>query len=471
MDFPVLSSVVEELSVLLAGARVDRVYQGADAGLYVIFIRNGHNHILLLSPDRAMPRLHLVTVKPAADKSPHGFILYLRSHLSGTMVSRISLLNQDRIVEIRFTGSGKEYCLIFELFGPAANLMLADPSKKILAVYFPVPPSEQTARTLLPGFTYMVPEKKKIHTAAYDTPGVAVNDTLSPNRAAELYYAGLIEQQRIVSLRNELAALLKKTLLRGERLVNALSKERHSAERIEEYRQMGDLILANLHTVKAGTEHAELLGYDGKTVMVTLDPKRSMARNAEAYFKRYKKAKAGKSIIATRLRQAEDEVLYVTSLLPALDQTSNYSDLRNLRSELDSRGYGRSATRGKKPADALSLPFKKIVFNGWEILVGKNAAGNDYITTKLARPDDLWLHAEGLPGSHILVRNPGSRDIPPAVLLKAAAIAAYYSKGRDSGTVSVTFTRAGFVRKPKGAKPGLVMLSERKSLMVKPEDG
>jgi len=205
--------------------------------------------------------------------------------------------------------------------------------------------------------------------------------------------------------------------------------------------------------------------------MVTLDPKRSMARNAEAYFKRYKKAKAGKSIIATRLRQAEDEVLYVTSLLPALDQTSNYSDLRNLRSELDSRGYGRSATRGKKPADALSLPFKKIVFNGWEILVGKNAAGNDYITTKLARPDDLWLHAEGLPGSHILVRNPGSRDIPPAVFLKAAAIAAYYSKGRDSGTVSVTFTRAGFVRKPKGAKPGLVMLSERKSLMVKPEDG
>jgi predicted ribosome quality control (RQC) complex YloA/Tae2 family protein len=89
---------------------------------------------------------------------------------------------------------------------------------------------------------------------------------------------------------------------------------------------------------------------------------------------------------------------------------------------------------------------------------------------KIARPEDIWLHAEGLPGSHVLIRNPGGRDIPSEVFFKAASLAAYYSKGRNSGKVSVTYTRAGLVRKPKGAKPGLVMLTDRKSIMVKPQD-
>ena len=103
--------------------------------------------------------------------------------------------------------------------------------------------------------------------------------------------------------------------------------------------------------------------------------------------------------------------------------------------------------------------------------MGKSAAGNDHLTMKLARPDDLWLHAEGMPGSHVIVRNPNALIIPPDVLVKAASLAAFHSKGRNAGKVPVTYTRAGLVKKPKGAKPGLVMLQERKSLMVIPEDG
>jgi predicted ribosome quality control (RQC) complex YloA/Tae2 family protein len=102
--------------------------------------------------------------------------------------------------------------------------------------------------------------------------------------------------------------------------------------------------------------------------------------------------------------------------------------------------------------------------------VGKSALGNDYITMKLARPDDLWLHAEGMPGSHVLIRNPGRDDIPQDVFMKAAALAAFYSKGRKAAKVPVTYARARFVKKPKGAKPGLVMLLERKVVMVVPEE-
>jgi predicted ribosome quality control (RQC) complex YloA/Tae2 family protein len=102
--------------------------------------------------------------------------------------------------------------------------------------------------------------------------------------------------------------------------------------------------------------------------------------------------------------------------------------------------------------------------------VGKSASGNDHITTKLARPDDLWLHAEGMPGSHVLVRNPGRADIPQDVFMKAAALAAFYSKGRKAAKVPVTYARARFVKKPKGAKPGLVTLSKRNTVMAVPEE-
>ena len=106
---------------------------------------------------------------------------------------------------------------------------------------------------------------------------------------------------------------------------------------------------------------------------------------------------------------------------------------------------------------------------GWEILVGKSAAGNDYITMKLARPDDLWLHAEGMAGSHVVIRNPGKRDIPEGVLKKAASLAAYYSKGKNSTKVPVAYTRAAYVHKPKGAAPGSVVLGSRRTMMAAPE--
>jgi predicted ribosome quality control (RQC) complex YloA/Tae2 family protein len=116
-------------------------------------------------------------------------------------------------------------------------------------------------------------------------------------------------------------------------------------------------------------------------------------------------------------------------------------------------------------------PYRSIVHEGWTILVGKSAAGNDYITRKLARPDDLWLHAEGMPGSHVVIRNPDKRDIPQGVLRKAASLAAYHSKGRGSSKVPVAYTRAANVKKPKGAALGLVTLTGRKTIMAAPEAG
>lgn len=475
MNFQLLSQVVEELSSLIIGARVERVYQGPDGGLLIALNRDRKKFVLLLSPDRALPRLHLVAAKPPADDPPHAFILYVRSHVSGARLTNIALLNQDRVVEIRFSRSGHAYRLVFELFGPAANLLFLDSAAKILSVYYPVPPAEGAARPLLPGLLYSAAEKKRslacVTTGPQEALPAGSGGELSPNKAAEQYYERLIGQRRDAALRSELRSFLNKAVSRTGRLANALSVDLRSAKRGDEYRQAGDLILANLNRLTTGMEHADLSGYDGKSISVTLDPRRSPAQNAERYFKKYKKAKAGMDIIAGRLSRTDDELRELKSMLHSLDQAETHDDILGIRDELISRGYRRRGTRGKGASPEAALPVRKFLFGGWEILVGKSAAGNDYLTTRLARPDDLWLHAEGLPGSHVLVRNPAGAEIPPEVLLKAASLAAFYSKGKASGKVAVTYTRAGLVRKPRGAKPGLVTLAQRKTIMVKPEDG
>jgi predicted ribosome quality control (RQC) complex YloA/Tae2 family protein len=474
MNFHILSLVVEELSALLAKARVERVYQGKDGGLYLLLHRERKKFVLLLSPDRAMPRLHLVSAKAAAEDLPHGFILFLRSRISGARVSGISLLNQDRLVEIRFSRQGEEYILLFELFGSSANLVLVDPSSTILAVYNPVPPSEEVARPLLPGLVYSAPEKPRNADFQKSDLAIGFKADTSSNKSAEQYYERLIEQRHITTLKTELTSRIRKDIAKTLRLINALTGDLQSADRVEEYRQAGDLILAHLKELRTGMERADLVGYDGRTVTVILDPKRSPSGNAELYFKKYKKARMGRDIIAARLRRSTDEASYFKSLLNNIEMAQDINALMTIRSELVAQGRlgEKKQILQKKVGQGTASPaIRKIIFNGWEILVGKSAAGNDYLTMKIARPDDLWLHAEGMPGSHVIVRNPNAVIIPPDVLVKAAALAAFHSKGKNAGKVPVTYTRAGLVKKPKGAKPGLVMLQERKSLMVMPEDG
>ncbi len=470
MHYEVLLPVVTELSSLLTGARVERVLEGEDRGIYLLLRNSGKNFTLLISPRRSLPRLHLVSAKPLSVADPHPLVLHLRSRIVGARVTNIALLNQDRIVEFRFAKPPGEYRLLFELTGSSANLFVTDADARILACYCPVSISENAPRTLVPGAQYVLPENRALRPSDLAAP--SRDGVLSPNTSAETYYERLSEEQQATALRAGLRASARKALVRAERLRAALVSDFETIQDPEAYRMKGELILANLKQLKTGTECAELAGYDGTRTMVRLDPKRSPARNAELYFKKYKKAKAGIPLITSRLREAEEEASVLRALLLDIEQAGDLGSLLAIRSGLPDRGQVKRGA-GPKRETATETPagIRKVMYGGWEILVGRSAAGNDLLTTKFARPDDLWLHAEGLPGSHVLVKNPGKTEVPPDILLKAAALAALYSKGRAAGKVPVTYTPARFVRKPRGAKPGLVTLSQRKTMMVRPDDG
>lgn len=476
MEYQLLEQVVSELAAVLAGARVERIYQDAGNNLCIIN-RSRKNYTLLLSPDPLLPRLHLVTKKPAAADAPAGFVLYLRSHLTGSTISDIALLNEDRIASFRFTRAGKEYRLIFELFGTSANLFLVDGSAMILSLYRAAPPGERAGRSFLPGMRYALPEKKlrpeQTAPAAGSAGSVrerASEGDVSVNRSVEERYERLLHERGASRLRGELSASLKKALGRAERRVEAVSGDLASAEKANDYRRAGELVLAHLKALSRGMEAADLTGYDGGTVTVKLDPRLSPSDNAARYFRKYKKAKAGLAHITQRLNDARAEASALHAFLAEVGGASDLDELTALKSRLMKKGpTGRRAPGERRnKEEAASPPFRKFDYAGWDILVGKTAAGNDYLTLKLARPDDLWLHAEGMPGSHVLVRNPKAGDVPPDVLIKAAALAAYYSKGRGSTKVPVAYTQAKFVKKPKGAKPGTVTLSRRRTVMAAP---
>jgi predicted ribosome quality control (RQC) complex YloA/Tae2 family protein len=473
LDFQILSQVIQELSDFLSNARVERVFQGQEGGLYLLLQRDRKKYTLLLSPDRSLPRMHLVSEKPRSDGTLHPFILALKSLLAGVRLKSVSLLNADRIVEMCFARSSEEQRLVFELTGSSTNLFILDTDLRIVAAYHPVPLTEHATRTLLPGAHYALPRKRTSLTP--DKPLPVADEVLSPNKRAEVFYAHLAGERHLSRLRSEVNTGIHKAAAKIERKRVALAADLASAERADEFKEAGDLILANLRNLKTGMDHAELMGYDGRMAFVKLDPKRSPSKNAELKFKAYKKAKAGQQIISSRLQDAVEEASYLRSRLDSAEKAEDASALNAVRSELAARGYLREKRLGTgtgKASPPKKVPgFRTVVLRGWEILVGSSAAGNDYITTKLARPDDLWLHAEGLPGSHVLVRNAKRGEIPADVLVKAAALAAHYSKGRNADKVPVTYTKARHVKKPKGAKPGLVTLSERKTVMVRPEDG
>ncbi|HUI45528.1 MAG TPA: NFACT family protein [Nitrospirota bacterium] len=467
MDYYLLTKIAEELSLSLAGARLERVFQGTDRDIYFLFRKDRKAFILLLSPQRSLPRIHLVSRKPQSVSDPHPFVLYLRSRLVGARLIHIGLLNEDRIIVMLFERNSDNFRLILELTGSSSNLFFTDNKHNILASYYSVTPSEQGARMLLSGRRYVPPQKKMRDNSPKLE--LEIDASSSLNEWAEQHYLNFIQQRKSATIRSELRSHILKATKKAERKRDALIADLEALGQAEEYRHKGELILSHLQKLKQGIEDAVLTGYDGIAVLIPMDPRRTPTKNAELYFKKYKKAKTGMPLITERLGETEERISWLRAMSIQVENAADIDSLNLLRSALVERSPTEKGRGTRKQASSAALNgIRVFIFQGWEILVGRNANGNDRLTTRLARADDLWLHAEGQPGSHVLIRNPRKTEIPLDILVKAASLAAFYSKGRSASKVSVTYAEARFVRKPKGAKPGLVTLSRRKTIMVEP---
>ena len=290
-----------------------------------------------------------------------------------------------------------------------------------------------------------------------------------PGQALDYFYSHRRESNRVVqrgeSLTHSVNILLDKQLLKKQRLLEDIRK----SENADILRLKGELLTANLHLVKPGATSVKVISYyDGSEVTIELDERFSAAKNAQNYYKKYGKAKTAKKEKQVQLEGCCSEIDYLESVLSMIPLTESYEELELIRTELIQQGY----LRGRKAADrkkTVKPKPRRFEVCGYELLVGRNNTENDYITFKLGGKQDLWFHTKDIHGSHCVLLT-GGAEVGEEEIFGAAAIAAWFSKGQSSGNVPVDYVPLRYVHKPNGAKPGMVIFTNNRTVWVDPKN-
>jgi predicted ribosome quality control (RQC) complex YloA/Tae2 family protein len=286
----------------------------------------------------------------------------------------------------------------------------------------------------------------------------------SMSEAISVYYAAAPQPQRrgdpLAAERKALLAPLRRTTEATTRRIAALHHQLASAttER-DSLRQAGELILAHQSTLESGSAQVTV---NGQTI--ALDPHSSPVENAQAYFARYRKAREAEERVPVLLDEARHTLEYLNELATLVELADQMDAIRALRREVAAATGTSSRGPGKQAAQ--STPYRRVALDGWEALVGTSAEGNAAVTFDLARPDDLWLHARGVPGAHVILR--GSGEPPQEVVQRAAQLAAAHSAARGSTAVEVDVAARRYVKKIPGGPPGLVRYANERTLRVSP---
>lgn len=274
-------------------------------------------------------------------------------------------------------------------------------------------------------------------------------------------------------MRIKTAALNKavSTLIaRTKRRLNNQSEELSRTDNREELRIFGELIKANLHLIKNGDSEVTVMNYYSENcdnIVIKLDPTLSPVNNSQKYFKEYRKANVAKIKLAELIEKGKDELIYLESVLHEIESAESDSDINSVTEELFEGGYIRKPKgfSQKKNKKAALETIDYISSDGFLISAGKNNVINDVLTLKIAGGKDMWFHVKDIPGAHVIVFAEG-KEIPDTTLDEAAMIAAYHSKAAEGVTVKVDYLPAKRVKKPNGAKPGMVIYENYKTAFV-----
>lgn len=289
----------------------------------------------------------------------------------------------------------------------------------------------------------------------------------SLSAALDEYYDGRDRRDRVQQRSASLRRLVKTHLERCEKKLALQEEELLNADKMEDYRVMGELLTAQLHLVPRGAQQVTLPDYyTGGTLDIPLDVRLSPSQNAQRYFKRYQKARAAARLAAEQKEKTLAEIRLLEEALVGLESSENEDDLNDVRRMLTEAGVIKktAAERKKQPkSQRQSAPMRFNAADGTEIAVGKNALQNERLTLS-ARGEDIWLHAKDMPGSHVIICAEG-REVSDDTLLTAARLAAFYSKARGVA-VPVDYTLRKFVKKPSGAPAGFVNYTRQKTLII-----
>jgi predicted ribosome quality control (RQC) complex YloA/Tae2 family protein len=456
-----VTEVLKEITPLLRGGWIQKIQQPMDRTLVLDVRVPGQTHRLLISCQPHLVRLHLITHSLANPPTPPPFCQFLRAHFQGARIDEIRRIGNDRIVELQITGRTGTHTILCELTGNKANILVLDAERRVLRAL--------THRHRLIGQSYASPSQRiSDHETRPSRFAGTVEGKFPVSEAIDAYYREQEATQTTDRIKEERLRVLKKTLKKELRLIEAWRNDLSKATAYRDYARYGELIKANISAIVKGTDHVELTDYfDDRlpTITIPLDPMKSAQGNMDDYFRKHRKFLAAVREIKPRIERAEHGLERLRQELKQMEQ-GTWIPPAMPSAELNSATTVR-ATTSKGHLDQRRGPFRRFTStDGLPIFVGRNARENDELTFGLAKSDDLWLHARGTPGSHVVVRLGKGVDPPPETLRDAAMLALLYSDLKKSGKGDVVYTRRKWVKKAKGQAPGAVVVAQEKSLYV-----
>lgn len=297
------------------------------------------------------------------------------------------------------------------------------------------------------------------------------------NALLDYFFAARESMERLAREKNSVTSLLNKEIAKLDKKLNIYSESFDNIAGSEKFRLCGELLTANLYRLAQGQTEATLENYNEEgapPVTVVLDPQRTPVENAQAYFKKYSKAKKTREALEPLILQAQGDLAYLEGIKAAAEYDTELRELYEIKQELAEQGYLKQPAPGRKPGKQkkeryIPRPLLFLSTDGFQLFVGKNNRQNDHLTIKMAREDDIWLHTKDIPGAHVIIRTDG-KEVPPATLLEAAVLAALFSRAGKSKNVPVDYTLKKHVHKPNGAKPGMVIYEHQRTIIASPDE-
>ncbi len=492
MNDGLIEKVVEELDEALAGGILSRIDQPAERCLVLRVFNQGRSRHLLLSAGAPYERIHLTDKKTPNPLRPPRFCALLRSRIKNARIIEIRKLPGERIVEMglgkksRHEAQAGAFVLRIELTGRSSNIILLDEKGVVVDALRYFRPGA-SPRVVVPGqpledLPGREPAEARAARGADDLPEKKPDE--SWNELACRYYAALSGDEAQTSYRRQLRRVIARSIKKTEKKIENLEKDRERARSWEDLGHFGELILPHMGEIKRGEREAHLMDYTlvpPRKVAVPLDERLGPRENAERYFKKAKKARRALGMLARRIPETGAELEYLLGLGHDLETAETIDDLYEVEDALVRTGYmkpedgcERKSADKRGPGPAYRTPDltrRFVSSEGLTVILGRNARGNDEIVRKKGSKGDIWLHAKGVAGSHVLIKT-GGRDIAgfPATLRSAASLAAWHSRARKEEKAEVIYTDLKHVSKPRGARPGMVRVREFRTILVRPEE-
>lgn len=275
------------------------------------------------------------------------------------------------------------------------------------------------------------------------------------------------ERDRVKQQAGDLERFIHNEINKLNTKLEKLHNDLEQASKLDQYQLFGELLMANLYQFEKGMKEVTVINYyNNDEITIPLDERKTPVENAQGYYTKYNKAKNALIRVKEQIDKTKEEIDYFEMLLNQVNQASP-ADIEEIREELAEEGYLKKRNKKQKNKPVKPAPEKFISSTGIPISVGKNNKQNDYLTFKLAKKSDIWLHTKDIPGSHVVIH---SNQPDETTLKEAAILSAYFSKARNSSSVPVDYTQIRHVKKPSGAKPGFVIYFEQKTLYVTPDE-